>query len=139
MDQRNMEHSLRRRIETLINAWGDLQDKQRQLDEFPEKYSRPEPPAKFESVGALVEYNQQKKRYEQHLGGYEDRVKRSRQVFDGQAGPIMPYLPEGIPLIHTYQMHGATYADVGSTYEIMKVVSEEGQPSIQIRKLDGES
>lgn len=138
MDQRNIEHSLGRQIETLINAWYDLRDKQRQLDEFPEKYSRPEPPAKFESVGALVEYNQQKERYEKQLGGYQGRVAESRQVFESEARPIMPYLPEGIPLIHTYQMYGASYAEVGSTYEVMKVVSEE-QPSIQIKKLDGES
>lgn len=136
--QRNTEQSLARRIETLINAWGNLQDKQRQLDEFSEKYHRPEPPSKFENVGALVEYNQQKERYEEHLGGYEDRVKESRQVFESEARLIMPFLPEGIPLIHTFQMHGTTYADVGSSYEIMKVISEE-QPSIQIRKLDGET
>lgn len=136
MNRRHAEHSLERLAERLIDAWIGLHDLQRQLDDFKESDRLPEPPDKFESVGALVEYNLQKERYDELLRGYEDRVKNARHTFQMEERNFIPLLPEGVPLIYAYQRYGTSSA--GKTYEIVRVTTE-GQPSIQIQEAAGES
>lgn len=133
MDQRRIEYSVGRKIEKLMDAWADLQDKQRQLDNFDESHHPPELPPKFESVSDLMDYNQQKERYDKSLRGYEKRVNDSRHAFQVEERDLIPYFPEGVPLVHEYQTYGTPHA--GNTYEIMKVGLEDG-PSIQVRQID---
>jgi hypothetical protein len=134
---RREAQNLERYIEELLRLWGEAQDMQRQLDEFGDKYEAPEAPEKFDSVLAMLDYVERKQRYDQQLQGASNRALEYRRNFERKSMQLREYFPEDVPLMYTYQSYGGSHVGVGDTFEIVKVISEE-QPSIRIRKLDGE-
>jgi hypothetical protein len=105
----------------------------RQLDKFNENNQAPEPPAKFDSVVALLEYDDRKRLYEKDLEDHRLRATRRQQAFEQKSLRFMKLFPDGVPLVYQYKSYGA--GPVGKTFEIQKVVAED-QPSIEIRELD---
>lgn len=125
--------SLERYIEDLLRAWSDAQDMQRQLDKFNEEYEAPEPPTKFNSVLALLEYDEQRRRYEERMQRYSRRALEHQQTFEQKSLHLLDLFPKEVPLVYTYQTYGGSQQ--GKAYEIRKV-GEDERASIQIRELE---
>jgi len=128
------EDALARQIEGLIDAWIEVQDKQRQLSKFQEDHHSPEPPQEFNNVSGLIEFNIEKSRYETTLRGYRDRLMTAERAFVQQGAALLTLLPEGVPLIYQYQGYGM--GPMGKRFKIVPVSSDD-ERSLQVEELAG--
>jgi hypothetical protein len=111
----------------------ELQDRQRQLDDFQANRHPPEAPKQFDSVDSLIEFNLQKGDHEEDLREYSNRLAEARKNFVPLASRLGQLLPEGIPLIYEYQTFGV--GPVGKQFKIVRRSSGETS-EVQIEELD---
>lgn len=140
MDRYHQEISLQRKVEYAVDAWFDLDRKQRQLSAFKAENPRPKTPSRFDSVDDVLGYNTRKDDYETQLGLHVVAVERAQKTLYSMSLELSPSegvsqsLPEGVPLMFTYQAFGHPWGG-GKKYEIVRT-PEGDQPSIKIRELE---
>lgn len=134
MEMSSKRYEMVRLFENLARAWTEERDRERQLEEFPDTHEPPETPQRFDGIDELADYSRQYQEYKDLHEGYEQRLRDARSQLQRAKGEVMSLLPEGIPLVFSYQSHGA--GPVGKTFRVVKV--RRDTPEIDIEELPSE-
>jgi hypothetical protein len=89
----------------LVKAWETLQSRREDLNEYKDTQEGPPLPQtyEFESLGALSEYHQKRRRYEHELEERERLYREAEKEFAERSETVMDILPEGYQTYHQYQ------------------------------------
>jgi hypothetical protein len=103
------EEEVRGAFDRLVGVWDAHQALSRELERFDHERPLPEPPpAGFESVEDLYEYDRRRWDYEQERERLQRAVESSRESYEAAAELAILLLPSYRTLVHVYE--GKSYA-----------------------------
>src|SRR5215207_1994165 len=112
-------------FDQLVETWEARENAREQRETFDRDYRPPEDPAAtIESTESLIEYNQQKWRYEQKREEIENRYAQHDANYSATSDVVRSLLPAGHTLLHTYR--GDHPELQGGEYSIEHGVTEHG-------------
>jgi hypothetical protein len=115
-------------FDQLIDAQDDLLHHHRVWEDYRKTHGSPLPPASFESVKSLTDYNERKARWEREEQDLRERATTASRQHGSVSERVKGILPEDAPVTHTY---GGENAERQGRYRITNTIG-----TIKAEKLD---
>jgi len=97
-------HHIIKTFDSLVESWEAREGLRYDLEEYQRTHTEPEPPPtnQFEGLAALINYNEERWRYEQALEDLRGQYARKARRFDEAAQKVKDLLPRDYLVYHTY-------------------------------------
>jgi hypothetical protein len=108
-------------FDQLIDAQADLLHHHRVWTDYRMTRESPRPPASFESVKSLTDYNERKAHWEREERDLYDRAQTASRQLHSVAGRVQAVLPRDASITHTY---GGNNAERQGHYRITNTLTD---------------